>query len=251
MAAAALVNRILSRNPNASILVLEAGAKVKMRDFALYQDYLVTGNLPYNNFYDLPAPTKTAPGENLFTGNLQMELQGSRLMMYGGSTVHWDGYSFRFKQEDFQLYSNTGYGIDWPFTYDDLEPYYCEAEDYIGVSGDSNDPTVPRSKGYPFMAFPYTLEDTLAIESFEKLGITYSHLPIARHGIADTTSPNAPCQTTGTCLYCPFGARYNAANFLDEMKDPQQLSESFHRGECRSGNDSDGLESPSQRRALL
>lgn len=218
IAASALARRILKADPKASILVLEAGGKVKMRDFPLFQSYLATGSLPYNDFYDLPAPTREADGENLFTGNTAMSLQGSRLMMYGGSTVHWDGYSFRFKPEDFHLYSNTGHGIDWPLTYDDLEPYYCDAEDYIGVSGDSDDTTVPRSRGYPFRAFPYTLEDTLAIESLEKLGIEYSHLPIARHGIADTTSPTPPCQTTGLCMYCPFGARFNAANALDDMK---------------------------------
>jgi choline dehydrogenase-like flavoprotein len=213
IAAAALVSRILSARPGASILILEAGGRVKMRDFALYQSYLATGALPYSEYYDLPAAA-----ENRFTGNLNMYLQGTRLMMYGGTTVHWDGYSFRFKPEDFRLYSNTGHGIDWPFGYDELEPYYCQAEDYIGVSGDSSDQTVPRSKGYPFQAFPYSLEDTLAIEAFEKLDISYSHLPIARHGMADTTALTPPCQTTGTCLYCPFGAVYNAANALDNMR---------------------------------
>ena len=43
-------------------------------------------------------------------------------------------------------------------------------------------------------------------------------MPIARHGINDSESTHAPCQTTGTCKYCPFGARYVAANYLDDMK---------------------------------
>lgn len=217
VAAAAVAQRILQVRPTTEIAIIEAGAKVKMRDFALYQNYVATGGLPYQEFYDLPAPARGKPGENRFTGSLEMSLEGSRLMMYGGSTVHWDGYSFRFKPEDFRLYSNTGQGIDWPFGYEELEPYYGQAEHYIGVSGDSDDQTAPRSTPYPFSAFPYSLEDSLAIEAFEKLGISYSHLPIARHGIADTTSPTPPCQTTGTCLYCPFGARYNAANSLDDL----------------------------------
>ena len=218
VAAAAVADRILKSKPSTSILILEAGGKVKMKEFSLYQNYVATGGLPYNEYYDEAPPTRGCSGENRFTGNTAMSLQGSRLMMYGGSTVHWDGYSFRFKPEDFRLHSNTGQGIDWPLSYDDLEPYYCQAENFLGVSGDSNDPSVPRSQGYPFDAFPYSLEDTLAIQSFESLGLEYSHLPIARHGITDTTSPTAPCQTTGTCLYCPFGARYNAANTLDDMR---------------------------------
>jgi choline dehydrogenase-like flavoprotein len=227
VAAAAVARRILAVRPQTAIVILEAGGKVKMRDFATYQHYVATGGtldngeLPYTTYYDYPAPkaTSTRGGrfENEFTGNLLMSLETSRLMMYGGSTVHWDGYSFRFKPEDFRLHSNTGQGIDWPITYDDLEPYYCDAESLMSVSGDSADPTVPRSKGFPFIAFPYSLEDAPAIQAFEKLGIGYSHLPIARHGMADTTASTPPCQTTGTCLYCPFGARYNAANDLDEL----------------------------------
>jgi choline dehydrogenase-like flavoprotein len=43
------------------------------------------------------------------------------------------------------------------------------------------------------------------------------NVPIARHGITDTASRHAPCKTTGTCKYCPFGARYAAPNFLNDM----------------------------------
>lgn len=224
VAAAAVARRILAQRPTTSILILEAGGRVKMRDFALYQNYLATGGLPYENFYDLAPPKRGSIGENRFTGNLEMSLQGSRLLMYGGTTVHWDGYSFRFKPEDFRLYSNTGHGIDWPIAYNDLEPYYCDAETFLGISGDSADTTVPRSRRYPFRAFPYSLEDTLAIDAFKQLGIDYSHLPIARQGMDGSTTSRAPCQTTGTCLYCPFGAVYNAANDLDELQNNPALT---------------------------
>jgi choline dehydrogenase-like flavoprotein len=110
--------------------------------------------------------------------------------------------------------------IDWPITYDDLEQYYCEAEHYIGVSGNSEDGVIPRKKGYPYKQFPYTLEDGLFIEAFEKMEspIGYSHMPIARYGLSDNLSNHAPCQTTGLCKYCPFGARFAAANYLDDLK---------------------------------
>ncbi len=224
VAAVAVCRRLLEKRPGTSILILEAGGKVPMRDFALYQDYMAQGGpmnpsatVPYQGYYDLPPAQGVLPGENLITGDLQMGLAGARLMMYGGTTVHWDGYAFRFKPEDFHLHTNTGQGIDWPFGYEELEPWYGRAERFIGVSGDSADPTVPRSEPYPFPAFPYTLEDQPLIDAFDQLGIAYSHLPIARHGVTETLSRTPPCQTTGTCLYCPFGARYNAANDLDEL----------------------------------
>ncbi len=217
VAAAALTWKILRGDPTASILVLEAGKKMKMRDFAIFQDYLVTGKEPYRAYRDLPYQERDQEGENRNIGGTVVPLDKSRLTMYGGSTVHWGGWSFRLKEEDFHLHTNTGRGIDWPFDYGELEPYYCEAEHYIGVSGDSSDKTTPRTQDYPFRAFPFTMEDELSIRALEKLGYRYSHLPIARQGVSKTISSHAPCQTTGKCKYCPFGARYVAANSLDDL----------------------------------
>ena len=215
--AAALAQRLLAQNPRASILMLEAGGSVKMKDAALWQNYVVSGNLPYDPYQDADYPERGQPGENVSLGGTVMGLSGSRVFTLGGTTIHWDGWSFRLKPEDFRLYSNTGQGIDWPIGYDELEPYYGQAERYIGVSGEAKDCGVPRSTPYPFPAFPYTLEDQPVAAAMEKLGIAYGHMPIARHGATETTSTHAPCQTTGTCLYCPFGARYSANNFLNDM----------------------------------
>ena len=52
VAAAALAQRLLDKNPNANIVLLEAGRKVKRRDAAIWQDYLVSGKLPYTQYYD-------------------------------------------------------------------------------------------------------------------------------------------------------------------------------------------------------
>lgn len=217
VAAAALAWKLLRANPSASILVLEAGKRMKMRDFSIYQDYLVTGREPFRDYWDLDYPQRDQPGENENRGKTEVPLNGSRLTMYGGSTVHWGGWSFRLKPEDFHLRKNTGHGIDWPFDYAHLEPFYSEAEHYIGVSGDSEDPTVPRGRDFPFKAFPYTLEDQLALQALTELHYDFAHLPIARQGFTHTLSSHAPCQTTGKCKYCPFGARYVAANSLDDL----------------------------------
>ena len=219
VAGTAIAYKILDKHPKASILMLEAGPKVKMKDFALFQDYVITGNLPYSNSMDEPYPDRDTdtPGENSLDANVNLQLRGSRLMIYGGSTVHWGGWSFRLKPEDFKLKTYTGKGIDWPIDYDDLEPYYCESEHFIGVSGDSNNKYVQRSQPYPYDPFPYTLEDGEVIKALTKKNIDYNHMPIARHGITDSESVHAPCQTTGTCKYCPFGARFVAGNYLDDI----------------------------------
>lgn len=221
VAATALANRLLQADPQRDILILEAGRKVKMQDQALWEDFMVSGaaynKLPYYKYNDLPYPERDTPGENRNIGATVVPLAGARVMTYGGSTIHWGGWSFRLKPEDFQLKTNTGRGADWPISYAELEPYYNQAECYIGVSGDSQDQDPPRTAPYPFPAFPLTLEDHAVYKAMTALGMSTANVPIARHGITDTTSRHAPCKTTGTCKYCPFGARYAAPNFLNDM----------------------------------
>jgi choline dehydrogenase-like flavoprotein len=218
VAATALTHRLIEKNPDKSILILEAGNRLKTMDFGTWQNVIATGNLPYNRLYDLDYPERDEPGENASIGGTEMPLRAGRAIVFGGSTMVWGGWSFRLKPEDFFLKTNTGVALDWPFDYDHLEPWYCQAEDYLAVSGDSKDPTVPRSKPYPFHEFPYTLEDQPVAQAMEKLGVNYSHMPIARRGISNVPSRHAPCQTTGTCKYCPFGARFVASDYMDDLR---------------------------------
>jgi gluconate 2-dehydrogenase alpha chain len=65
----------------------------------------------------------------------------------GGTSIHYDGNSWRFHPWDFRVRSETikRYGAgaipkgstveDWPLTYEDLEPFYDTVEYEIGVSG--------------------------------------------------------------------------------------------------------------------
>src|SRR5258706_11934067 len=65
----------------------------------------------------------------------------------GGSHVHWNGQTYRFGVNDFELATRTRlrYGAnfldanvaiqDWGVTYSDLEPYYDRFEYLLGTSG--------------------------------------------------------------------------------------------------------------------
>src|ERR1043166_1017582 len=125
--ATVLTKKLLEKNPGMSILILEAGKRFKTKDFGIWTDYVATGNDPVgpsNPMYDYNYPERNIPGENAWVGTTQMPLNGGRAMTYGGSTVVWGGWSLRRKQEDFYLKTNNGEGLDWPFDYDYLEPYY-------------------------------------------------------------------------------------------------------------------------------
>lgn len=83
--------------------------------------------------------------------------------LVGGGTVHWAGWVPRPMPSDFMQKSLHGTVAgaslaDWPFTYDDLEPYLTKVEWEFGVTGldnaDRNAP--PRSRPYPSKPLPPT-----------------------------------------------------------------------------------------------
>jgi gluconate 2-dehydrogenase alpha chain len=81
----------------------------------------------------------------------------------GGGTLHWGCAAYRFRAADFTMRSSIeerfGKGslpedttaVDWPITYDDLEPFYDRAEYEQGVSGEAgNIDGVVQERGNPF-----------------------------------------------------------------------------------------------------
>ena len=58
-----------------------------------------------------------------------------RARMLGGRTNHWGRISLHMGPYDFKPKSRDGLGLDWPFTYKELAPYYDKVETLIGVHG--------------------------------------------------------------------------------------------------------------------
>ncbi len=214
VAAITVSKRLLEHNPKTSILMLDAGPKVEAKNRRYWWDYLIFNRKPYDFCYDVP-------GENETVGDINWGYVSTRVMAYGGSTMHWGAWCVRYKPEDFNLFSNTGEGADWPIEYSDLSPanpaeagrpdYYYEAEQYLSVCGDVEESwnrDIRSGKPYPRPDFGWTAADGAMIEGFEKCGIEPGKMPIARY---------RKCMTTGTCKYCPFGSRFNAQYVLDEL----------------------------------
>ena len=209
VAGSTVAKRLLEHNRSASILILEAGPQVEAKNRRFWWDYVVHANGVEHKAYDF---TCDQPGESTSSGNTRFLVEGSRVMMYGGSTVHWGGWCLRFKPEDFKLLSNTGDGGDWPISYEDLDPYYYQAEDHLSVCGDIDEswnklmrkPNTP----YPRPPFWWTAPDEEMIKAFKKNNIEPGKMPVARY---------RKCMTTGTCKYCPLGSRFSGQLVLDEL----------------------------------
>jgi choline dehydrogenase-like flavoprotein len=65
----------------------------------------------------------------------------------GGSTVLYLAKWNRMTPSDFRVRSHDGVADDWPLAYEDLEPYYIEAERLLRVSGRGGDPAYPAGEG--------------------------------------------------------------------------------------------------------
>ena len=87
----------------------------------------------------------------------------------------------RYRKEDFAEMEHFG-GVSpaWPFSYDELEPWYSKAEQLFHVRGTlGEDPTEPfHSKPYPFPPVPDEAADRAGARRAEGLGLHPSSLPL-------------------------------------------------------------------------
>ena len=180
-----LSRRLLEFNEDCHVDLIEAGPRVVQGNDRKWLDFVARGpsHDPYQEFGDL----KTDQEE---VGDRFLSINGSRYFGAGGSTNAWGGWSLRYRPEDFCLYTNTGEGLDWPFGYESIVPFYERAEKTLWVAGE----------GKPNPPLPFTLKDGVIIDAFDRMGISdYGHLPLARKN---------DCLTIGTCKYCPILKRY-------------------------------------------
>ncbi|MGO1568836.1 MAG: GMC family oxidoreductase N-terminal domain-containing protein, partial [Brachybacterium sp.] len=75
----------------------------------------------------------------------------------GGTTTHWSGATPRFKPHEFKTRSTYGRVdganlLDWPLTYEELDPYYTRAEDAIGSTHRGGRAPLPANNNYKVLA---------------------------------------------------------------------------------------------------
>jgi len=180
-----------------TIVVVEAGGDMPSlgRRAALRQRFLAYDENPW-------------PGDHLDGYEIDGPLQ-SRSMGVGGMAMHWGGVTPRFSPEDFRLKSLYGVGDDWPLSYDDLDPFYQEAEEIMGVAGEQGPAAMdPRGKPFPMPMLPltYNLEQLKAWAS--AAGITMWSQPSAKN--SRPYDGRAECCRNDTCSpVCPIGAKYS------------------------------------------
>ncbi|GAA4101574.1 GMC family oxidoreductase [Nocardioides kongjuensis] len=127
----------------------------------------------------------------------------------GGSSILYSGHWVRALPSDFRVRTLDGVAEDWPFTYEDLRPFYDEVTHHIGASGLEGDPSYPDAHTFPLPPLPIGKAGLRAARGMDKLGWHWWPAPNA---IASRAFRNRPaCQRYGACESgCPAGAKASA-----------------------------------------
>jgi len=212
-----------------SVLVLEKGPYLTEKDFtkdeiAVSRRSIYTPRLKdeqhvvetYNSDGSIEHVTAEASGWNFWNGS-----------MVGGSSNLMSGYFHRMKPVDFKLHSTFGAieganVVDWPITYEEMEPYFTKVEQVVGVSGRVVEHPFQEQRSTRDFPFPPTWEQPISgwfDAACEALG--YHSIPTPRAVLPYDALGRSGCSYSNFCgsYGCATGAKGNArAALLEKAK---------------------------------
>lgn len=192
-------------NSGFRVAMLERGQWVKRRP----ENWSRWGSIDLTPHYDKSLPYDVVKGGN----KKKMGIYAA----VGGPSVFYGGVSFRFREQDFypekELIGNSG--AAWPIDYQDLKPYYEEAEALLQVSGESGiDPTEPpRNRAFPQDKPPLAAISQKIKTAAQQLGLNPFSLPLA---INYENTQRQLCQQCTTCdtYACAVSAKNDLATVM-------------------------------------
>ncbi|MBX0286253.1 GMC family oxidoreductase [Halomicroarcula sp. F28] len=202
--AGALLSHSLAKRGH-DVVILEAGPRFDMEKRVERMKRQIHPERGVNEIWDMGGERDAYTDSS----DREMPLNKRRVKGVGGTSLHWGSVVPRFRERDFEMQSRHGVAKDWPISYEDLRPYYAQAEQEIGVAGPDDAPhQPPREEGYPMDPLPESSADELYKEAGEALDIDVQPMPMAINtGAYDRNQ----CQGYGTCEHvCPSGGKYTA-----------------------------------------
>jgi choline dehydrogenase-like flavoprotein len=119
----------------------------------------------------------------------------------GGATKLYGAALYRFRKEDFEeLRHHGGISPAWPISYEEMEPYYTQAEQLYHVHGArGEDPTeAPASAPYPFPAVSHEPRIQQLSDDFAGAGLHPFHAPCGVM-LNEANMPYSACVRCSTC----------------------------------------------------
>lgn len=180
----------------------------------------------------------------------------------GGGSVHWAAFAPRFHPSDFRVYTEDGVGADWPFSYEELKPYYELLEREIPVAGPAYFPW-GDPHGYPYGPHPLGGVGDVLVKGCTKLGIRVcAGGPVAILSGSHGDRPH--CIYRGFCIQgCKVGAKAStlithvpeAIKYGAEVRELSMVSRISLRGKRRIDGvlyfDRDGREHFQRAKAVI
>jgi choline dehydrogenase-like flavoprotein len=132
----------------------------------------------------------------------------------GGNTKFYGAALFRLRREDFsELRHHGGISPAWPIGYDELEPYYTQAEYLYQVHGERGvDPTEPwASAPYRFPAVQHEPRIQQLHDDLSRCGLRPFHVPLGVR-LDESDRRRSPCIRCETCdgFPCLLNAKSDA-----------------------------------------
>ena len=207
-----------------SVLILEKGPGLRIQDDAPngFSDFKRDELFGYGPEKIIDVPGVANRGAPFFPSHVEPDLndephiysthseqnpiataEGYTAQVVGGGTQLYGAVHLRFTHEDFQLAAfNQNRGNlpgnplgdpdvsirDWPFTYDDLEPYYAKVEEIVGLNG-TTDGQLKDFKGKNLYQTPLPPNP---ISAFAKAGMEAIGGQTYRTPLAVITQDHAP-----------------------------------------------------------
>ena len=193
------------------VCIMEAGAPVN-RSEAVQTYWKALIKVPESAYP--PVPQSMHPLTHEPTGWYQQSgpdlFKSTYLKLVGGTTWHWLGTCLRLLPSDFALQTRFGRGVDWPLSYAELEPFYGQAEQEMGVSGDNaQDLGSPRSSTFPMAKIPPSYLDNVMAQALEGSPYQVRSTPQARN--SEFRDQRMACCGSSSCIpVCPVQAKYDA-----------------------------------------
>ncbi|MEJ2500778.1 MAG: GMC family oxidoreductase [Campylobacterales bacterium] len=208
------------------VLILEKGPYLTEQDFtkdeiAVSRRSIYTPRLKdeqhvvetYNDDGSVHRVTASESGWNFWNGS-----------MVGGSSNLMSGYFHRMKPVDFRLRSTFGpvkgaNVVDWPISYDDMEPYFAKVEEVVGVSGRVVEHPFQERRSTKDFPFPPTWEQPISRwfdAACDALG--YHSIPTPRAILPYDALGRSGCSYSNFCgsYGCATGAKSHARSALLE-----------------------------------
>ena len=202
------------------VIVLEAGPRITRAGIVegFRTSYEVDLSAGYPNTDLAPRPNAGDPRDDFLVQDGPLPFKVEFLKLVGGTTWHWAGGATRMYPADFRLHSIYGQGCDWPISYDDLEPYYAQAEVELGVSGAfAPGQGPPRSTPFPMTPSPLNAQAKWITDRLAPHGIHFNPFIAAR--ATRSYDGRSKCLGYNSCMpICPTGANYNAIVHVEKAE---------------------------------